>query len=181
LHTSIPGFVVRDEEVVVVRSLFIGFNNRFINGSLRFVHGLGEVDGKVLVAAASAVSRAIIRADGTLAGTTFESGVADALASGGIALTTIRAFSSVAVIEIGLSFDPAPALATRACHQRAVCSAPQFGAGRIGALTIAVAMIHRVAGTVTTACVRARSTGETNKGGKGEEEFHVFVYQEVSS
>ena len=175
MHTSIPGFVVRDEEVVVVRSR-PAFNNRVINGNLRFVHGLGEVDGEVLVAAASAVARAIIRADGTLAGTTFESGVADALASGGVALTTIRAFSSVAVIKSGLSFDPAPALATRACHQRAVCSAPQFGAGWIGALTIAVAMVHRVAGTVTTACVRARSTGETNKGGKGEEEFHVFVY-----
>lgn len=40
------------------------------------------------------------------------------------------------------------------------------------AFSIAVALVHRVAGTVTTACVRARSTGETNKGGKGEEEFH---------
>jgi len=34
-------------------------------------------------------------------------------------------------------------------------------------------MVHRVAGAVATACVRARSTGETNKGGEGEEEFHV--------
>merc|ERR1719497_152513 len=32
LHASVPCFVVRDEKVVVVRSLSVGFNDRIING-----------------------------------------------------------------------------------------------------------------------------------------------------
>jgi len=59
LHASIPGFVVCDKEVVIVRSLGDGGAR---HSFLLFVHGLREVNGKVLVAAASSVTRAVVGA-----------------------------------------------------------------------------------------------------------------------
>merc|ERR1712226_1236419 len=79
LQVGIPSSVVGHEEGVIVRSLLVGFDNRVINFNLRLVHGLGEVNGEVDVTAASAVTRAVVGAYGTLARTTFVPGEAGAL------------------------------------------------------------------------------------------------------
>jgi len=77
LHTGIPGLLVCDKEVVVVRS----GDGLFIFVVLFSEHSLGVVNGKVGVTATCSVTRAIVRALRALTGTTFESRVANAFAS----------------------------------------------------------------------------------------------------
>merc|ERR1719454_2739028 len=91
LHACVPSCVVGHDEVVVVRSSISC--NGTVFAHLLPVDSLREVNGKILVAAASSVAGAVVGAHGTLARATFVAGKAGALPSGAIANAAIRALN----------------------------------------------------------------------------------------
>jgi hypothetical protein len=168
------------EEVIIVRSgggSCIGrVDDGIIDTGLFSPHSLREINGKVAVTAARSVTIAIVRACCTLAGTAFVSREANAFASRSIANATIGAVDFVAVIKIGSYTsspqDLAPTLATGAGHQRAISTTPQLVGVFLSAFTVAGTVIHRVAGTVPTACVRACGVAVRDESSK-KQDLHV--------